>query len=94
MPPIATPKATTVPQSAREWPRSFGRHTTSRISAAAASRSVTTPSAPAFGISSAATAEPNWTERPPPTTSTIGTSAARRALPGCPGPVPGPCPAS
>ena len=51
MPAIATPKATTVPQSAREWPRSFGRHTTSSTSAAAASRRVTTPSAPVRGIS-------------------------------------------
>src|SRR6478609_6903124 len=72
------PKATTVPQSARECPRSFGRQTTSMTTAAAARRRVTTPSAPAFGISRTATAAPNWTDRPPATTSATGPSAAPR----------------
>lgn len=69
---MAMPKARTVPQSAREYPRTFGRHRTSSTSAAAASRSVTTPAAPAPGMILTARAAPNCTEMPAAMTSATG----------------------
>src|SRR5690349_744066 len=75
---MAMPKATTVPQSAREWPRSRGRQTRSRTTAAARRRRVTTPGAPARGIRVTASAPPNCTETPPASTSPTGPREVRR----------------
>ena len=63
-----------------ERPRSVGRNSAQRITAAKATRSHTAPPGPTSSNSVFANAAPNWTDATPPSTRTVGGIRSARIM--------------